>query len=226
MSHLTSKVEGQEANRQGLLSLSLNDLPEVNITTPTTGQGLKYDSGSSEWVADTISGTFDVGAYAITSGVAASALASPLYSSGNELYGFYMSARSKLYNDILMTFSDNTNLEIQDRVINLDAKFVTGFVVAAGAKLLMSCDVVLAEGTSSTSHIDLQWQTTTGAILGPLVRCKVQAGYNRNRVVGFYHNQTAGDVEIGMKRLNQSGGIQYPQSTATRQEYILLGREF
>lgn len=223
MSHLATSIASKKPDKQGVAQVSLNDLSDVTAT-PSPTQALKFDG--SAWMADTLAGSFDVAGYAITNGTQAAALGSPAYSSSNELYGFYMSARHTLSSDVLLTYSHHSGFTVASRTINLGAIFATGFTVASGVKVLLTCDLVLAENTATNTHIDLQWQTTSGDSLGPLTRIKIQSGFNRSTVVGFFHNSTGADVEVGMKRLNQSGTLYYPQSTETRQEYILIGRKF
>ena len=57
MSHNKIKVAGQEPNVSGEISVSLDNLSNVNITSIADDQVLQYDSSSSEWKNETLSGS-------------------------------------------------------------------------------------------------------------------------------------------------------------------------
>jgi hypothetical protein len=54
MSHNSNKLNTQEPDRQGALSVALNDLSDVS-GSPNDGQILTFDSGSGAWAAATTS---------------------------------------------------------------------------------------------------------------------------------------------------------------------------
>ncbi len=57
MSHNKIKVAGQEPDAGGSISVDINNLNNVNITSIADDQVLQYDSSSSQWKNETLSGS-------------------------------------------------------------------------------------------------------------------------------------------------------------------------
>jgi len=50
MSHNNNKVGSAEPNRQGEITVNVNDLSDVNASSPSSGEILKYDSSTSKYI--------------------------------------------------------------------------------------------------------------------------------------------------------------------------------
>lgn len=224
MSHNQIKIAGQSPNVSGEITFSINDLSDVNITTPSNGQAIGYD-GSNFTVSDP-SLTFTDSSYWRTNGVTQSTLSN--YNTAYE-NPFYLAARYKLNAIILMESGDSSDINIvaDTYAISSNSIYATGFTIrySPPQKVLLMCDLVIAENSTSTGYIDVQWQTSAGVALGPIVRVHRQSGYNRQTVYGYI--DTSGEtavVDVGLKRLAQSGTLGWAQSTDTRQNVIFFSK--
>lgn len=226
MSHNKIKVGGQSPNVSGEITVSINDLSDVNITTPADGQAVGYD-GSNFTASDPSSITeFLNSSYWRTNGTTQGTLANY-----NTIYEnpFYFAARYKLNTIILMESGDSSdsNITADTTAINSNSIYSTGFTIrySPSQRVLLMCDLVIAENSTSTGYIDVQWQTSAGDALGPIVRVHRQSGYNRQTVYGYI--DTDGEtavVDVGLKRLVQSGTLGWAQSTATRENVIFFSK--
>jgi hypothetical protein len=224
MSHNKIKVGGQGPNVNGEITVSINNLSDVDITSPSDGQAIGYDG--SNFTASTPSlATFDNSSYWRTNGATQGTLSNYNTSYENP---FYLAARYKI-NIYLMEFSNSSdnNIVADTRALNANSIYATGFTIrySPSQKALLMCDLVIAENSSSGAYIDVQWQTSAGVALGPIVRVHRQSGYNRQTVFGYI--DTAGEtavVDVGLKRLAQSGTLGWAQSTDTRQNVIFFAK--
>jgi len=223
MSHNKVKVAGKSPNQEGDISVSLNDLNDVSITSVSTNQGLKYNGGT--WANDSITSTsFDLASYSQTTGAAYSTNAANYEDyTYLEYDGFYLSTR---WNDqalFLMDITDSTYSSIHKTAISQGAQYISAVLVKANNPTLLQLDLVLAEFSDTTAIVDLQWQDQSGNKYGPIMRLNMQNGYNRTTLVGFANPST--DTLIGIKRVFSSGYYRFNFSTADRQEYKLLARK-
>ena len=221
MSHLVDNVNSQEANKEGAIVLNVNHLNDVTLTTPAVGQGLKYDG--SNWVNDDVTGSFNLLSYSITSGAALGNLSAGYYTSimtGFET-PFFLAIRQKEA-AVLMNITDTSNISVYKKQININSIYNVGFTVEANVNALMCVDLVHTEVDPAGTYVDVQWQTTTGTALGPIVRI-ISKGYNRQTIYGFI--STTSQTIVGLKRIANSASFGVNQSTATRQECIFAARE-
>jgi len=223
MSHNKVKVAGKSPNQEGDISVNLNDLNDVSITSVSTNQGLKYNGGT--WANDSITSTsFDLASYSQTTGAAYSSNAAN-YADYTYLEsdGFYLSTR---WNDqalFLMDITDSNYSSIHKTVVAPGAQYISAVLVKANNPTLLQLDLVLAEFSDTTAIVELQWQDQSGNKYGPIMRLNMQNGYNRTTLVGFANPST--DTLIGIKRVFSSGYYRFNFSTADRQEYKLLARK-
>ena len=223
MSHNKVKVAGKSPNQEGDISVSLNDLNDVSITSVSTNQGLKYNGGT--WANDSITSTsFDLAAYSQTTGTSYSTNAANYEDyTYLESDGFYLSTR---WNDqalFLMDITDSNYSSIHKTVVAPGAQYISAVLVKANNPTLLQLDLVLAEFSDTTAIVELQWQDQSGNKYGPIMRLNMQNGYNRTTLVGFANPST--DTLIGIKRVFSSGYYRFNFSTADRQEYKLLARK-
>jgi len=223
MSHNKVKVAGKSPSQTGDISVSLNDLNNVSITSVSTNEGLKYNGAT--WVNDSITSTsFNLAAYSETTGVAYSTNAAN-YADYTYLEsdGFYLSTRWNDQAVFLMDITDSNYASIHKTAIAPGAQYISAVLVKANNPTLLQLDLVLAEFSDTTAIVDLQWQDQSGNKYGPIMRLNMQNGYNRTTLVGFANPST--DTLIGIKRVFSSGYYRFNFSTADRQEYKLLARK-
>lgn len=224
MSHNQIKIAGQTPNVSGEITVSINDLSDVNTSGVANGQAIGYDG--SNFTASDPSLTFTDSSYWRTNGVTQSTLSNYNTSYENP---FYLAARYKVNAVYLMEFGHSSNLNIfaDTYAINSNSVYATGFIIkySPSQKVLLMCDLVIAENSTSTGYIDVQWQTSAGVALGPIVRVHRQSGYNRQTVYGYIDTDgETSQVEVGLKRLAQSGTLGWAQSTDTRQNVIFFSK--
>ena len=221
MSHLLESVNTQDPNKSGDIALNVDDLNDVTLTTPSSGQGLKYDAGT--WVNDDVTGSFDQLSYSVTSGAALGNLSAGYYTSimtGFET-PFFLAIRQKEA-AVLMNITNTSNISVYKKQINSNSIYNVGFTVEANVNALMCVDLVHTEVDPAGTYVDVQWQTTTGTALGPIVRI-ISKEYNRQTIYGFI--STTSQTIVGLKRIANSASFGVNQSTATRLECIFSARE-
>jgi len=223
MSHNKVKVAGKSPNQEGDISVNLNDLNDVSITSVSTNQGLKYNGAN--WANDSITSTsFNLAAYSQTTGTAYSTNAANYEDyTYLESDGFYLSTRWNDQAVFLMDITDSNYASIHKTAIAPGAQYISAVLVKANNPTLLQLDLVLAEFSDTTAIVDLQWQDQSGNKYGPIMRLNMQNGYNRTTLVGFANPST--DTLIGIKRVFSSGYYRFNFSTADRQEYKLLARK-
>ena len=221
MSYLKTAVNAQTPDADGDITVNVEHLNDVTLTTPAVGQGLKYDG--SNWVNDDVTGSFDLLSYSITSGAILCNLSAGYYSSimtGFET-PFLLAVRQKEYS-VLMNITDTSNLSVYKKTINTNSIYNVGFTVEANVNALLCVDLVHSDADPAGTYVDVQWQTTTGTALGPIVRT-ISTAYNRQTIYGFI--STTSQTIVGLKRIGNSASFGINQSTATRQECIFSARE-
>jgi hypothetical protein len=221
MSHLVDNINLQEADKNGNISVNVEHLNNVTLTTPTAGQGLKYDG--AEWINDDVTGSYDLLSYSIKSGASLGNLSAGYYTSimtGFET-PFFLAIRQKEA-AVLMNITDTSNISVYKKQINSNSIYNVGFTVEANVNALLCVDLVHTEVDPAGTYVDVQWQTTTGTALGPIVRV-ISKEYNRQTIYGFI--STTSQTIVGLKRIANSASFGVNQSTATRQECIFSARE-
>lgn len=220
MSYLINTVGSASSDSTGNLPINLNDLSDVN-TAPNNDEYLSYNGSS--WVASTSSSEYkDNSSYSLTTGNSESIYQGFEYNTSYET-PFTHIVRSITSNYLqLVSFNLISGLTITTKDYNATNQWITGLTVGTNINALLQCDFCLAENSESTAYLDVQWQTSTGTVLGPIVRIR-RKGYNRQTVFG-YISTGASTVDIGLKTITLSGVVAWPQSTATRQEYILTAK--
>lgn len=221
MSYLKTSVNTQTPDSIGDITVNIQHLNDVTLTTPTAGQGLKYNGAG--WINDDVTGSFDLLSHSLTNGVVHGNLAAGFYSSFLTGYEtpFFLAIRYK-ESAILMTKYNTSNISVYQRIINSNAIYNIGFTVEANVNCLLCVDLVHCDADPAGTYVDLQWQTTTGTALGPIVRT-ISTGYNRQTIYGFISTST--QTSVGLKRVGNSASFGSNQSTATRQECIFSARE-
>jgi hypothetical protein len=221
MSYLKTAVNAQTPDADGDITVNVEHLNDVTLTTPAAGQGLKYDG--SGWINDDVTGSFDQLSYSVTSGAALGNLSAGYYTSimtGFET-PFFLAIRQKEA-AVLMNITDTSNISVYKKQINVNSIYNVGFTVEANVNALMCVDLVHTEVDPAGTYVDVQWQTTTGTALGPIVRV-ISKEYNRQTIYGFI--STTSQTIVGLKRIANSASFGVNQSTATRQECIFSARE-
>lgn len=220
MSYLTNTINSIEPDRIGQVTLDLNDLSNVS-TSPAVNDALYYDG--SDWVASTSSNEQkDVATFAAPTTRSAAQYTASYYNTSFES-PFLLAIRSVLVAAGPNVLLDSLpKLTIVEKVYSGNSKYIERITVDANTKVLLSCDVCLAENSQSTAYIDAQWQTSTGTALGPIVRIR-RTGYNRQTIYG-YISTSGSAVDVGLKSLTLSGNVAWPQSTATKNQYALTAK--
>ena len=220
MSYLIDTVGSASSDSTGNLPVNLNDLSDVN-TAPNNDEFLSYNGSS--WVASTSPSEFkDNSSYSLTTGNNESIFTAFYYDTSYET-PFNHVVRSVTSNSLQLISINNINgLTIKNKVYSSNSQYIERITVGTNINTLLQCDFCLAENSDSTAYFDVQWQTSTGTALGPIVRIR-RRGYNRQTVFG-YISTTTSTVDVGLKTIALSGNIGWPQSTATRQEFILTAK--
>lgn len=222
MSHLVETVNTNEPNITANISLDIDELDDVTLTTPSTGQGLKYDG--AEWVNDDVSGSYDLMPYSMTNGTVHGNLPAGFYSSALTSFEtpFFLGIRYKEA-QYLMTNVHTSSISIFKKQINANAIYNVGFTIDANKKVLLCVDLSHCDADAAGTFVDLQWQTDAGVELGPIVRTITNGDYNRQTVVGFI--STSVQTTVGLMRINNSASFGSNQSTITRQNCVFACRE-
>tara|TARA_B100001094_G_scaffold321975_1_gene370582 strand:- start:508 stop:1182 length:675 start_codon:yes stop_codon:yes gene_type:complete len=222
MSHLVETVNTNEPNITANISLNIDELDDVTLSTPSSGQGLKYDG--SEWINDDVSGSYDLMSYSITNGTAHGNLAAGFYSSFLLSFEtpFFLAIRYREV-PILMSNFNTSNIIILQKVINTNAIYNVGFRISANKKVLLCVDLSHCDADVAGTFVDLQWQTSAGVKLGPVVRTITTGSYNRQTIYGFI--STTVETDVGLMRINNSAAFGSNQSTTIRQNCVFASRE-
>jgi len=214
MTHLIDTIGSVESNRDGGISLQLNNLSNVS-TSPTANQFLYHDG--SGWIANT-STLKNTTAFSTPTTANESVLASPFYDTSYEApFNLPMRTVTGTVATRLISFSNLTNNEFVERVFHARSIYFERVEIGANKNCLLAVDMCIAENSQTTAYLDLQWQTAAGTALGPIVRVR-RTGYNRQTIYG--HISTSGSsVQCGLKTIAISGNVGWPQSTATKNQF-------
>jgi hypothetical protein len=220
MSYLIKKVGSASQDSTGNLPINLNDLSDVN-TAPNNDEFLQYNG--TNWTASTSPSELkDNSSYSYTTGNNESIYTASYYNTSFE-NPFLVIMRSVTTNSLQLLYKDSiTGLTIVEKAYSSNSRYIERITVGTNINTLLQCDFCLAENSDATAYLDVQWQTSTGTALGPIVRIR-RKGYNRQTVFG-YISTGASTVDVGLKTITLSGNVAWPQSNATRQEFILTAK--
>ena len=212
MSHNIQKLQDQGSNRAGVTDLALDHLSNVNASSPSNNQVLKYVS--SAWVAASpVSAIFSSGGYAAGWSKYDSGAGSAYTSTG---------ALDSYRTHTLLNWSES-NAD-QSRIQNGGVTITRGthggatptqvrfskITVDVGKYLLIA--TTRAPMTSSGSYIEWQWlDTSTDAALGPRWRSDASAADDVSYGIG-YIECTTGTRTCDVRVMARTGGSDQARS--------------
>jgi len=219
MSYLVDVVGSVEPSRIGEIALDLNDLSDVS-TSPATNEFLYYNGSS--WIASTGPSEFkDVASFAQATSIAES-IYTPLYYSTAYEAPFLLAIRAVSASGAIVAASNLSGLAITLKYFGSSSAYMERITISANTNALLAQDMCIAENSDAIAYIDVQWQTSTGTALGPIVRVR-RTGYNRQTIYG-YISTSGSSVDVGLKTIAISGNVAWPQSTATKNQYNLTAK--
>lgn len=222
MSHLLDEINLVNQNTIGNLSLNIDDVNDITISSVQTNDMIEYSSSASAFVNTTSDSLVKRSSYPLTKNVTLSTASnySPTY-----LYlenPFYWCCKWRHYSTTLMDFFNNSQNEVLSPNQFSGAGYIDRIEIKANKPTLLFCFSALSEDSPSTSYLDLQWQTDGGTALGPITRFKILDGNNRNTVVGYINSNV--DVDVGLKRITRSGNYGWMTSTQSLANFIMIAK--
>jgi len=208
MSHNKIKVAGQSPNASSEISVSLNNLSDVNVTSATNGTLLKY--ASSEWVGGNPG--FETTDYALIASNKSTGGVSSVYNTTAE-NSILSDSRNSGYGTVETKGSANSyhgNYQSGTSFTG-NAKRYNGFTLPANAKFLLILIHVPTFNNSDGQTI-LQWIDENDNTLGPQIQ--VKDGDRGSKKLFGYIETGGSSVEVfatcintnNHKRQNKSDG--------------------
>ena len=224
MSHLIDEINLVNQNTIGNLSLNIDDVNDITISSVQTNDMIEYSSSASAFVNKTSDSLVKRSSYPLTKNLslaAASGYASFAIPNNFET-PFYWVAKRRHYSTVGMDFFNNSQNEVLAPNQYSGAGYIDRIEIKANKPTLLFCFSALSEDSPSTSYLDLQWQTDGGTALGPITRFKILDGNNRNTVVGYINSNV--DVDVGLKRITRSGNYGWMTSTQSLANFIMIAK--